>query len=123
MVSPNGDDRQSFTEQRRHRRFDLRYPVRVEFKLGTSVSELLAVSKNMSLGGILLEADSAIPRECDVRFAMMIRSHHIIGDTQITGEGEIVRVEAHGPGCGFAIAVECTRPISDLQNYFPRRAN
>lgn len=123
MVSSNGDERRSTTKKRRHRRFDLRYPVRVEFQVGTSASELRAVSSNLSLDGILLEADSSIPEHCDVRFTMTVRGHHIIGDTQIVGEGEVVRVESRHSSEGFAIAVRCKRPISELQDYFPRLAN
>jgi UDP-N-acetylglucosamine 2-epimerase (non-hydrolysing) len=38
---------------------------------------------------------------------------------QVTGEGEVARVESHGPGAGFAIAVKCKRPISEMQHQLP----
>ena len=110
-------------KERRYRRFPLRYPVSVKFDLGDSVAELRAISNNISLGGVLLEADSAIPQHCDVSFTMMVRGHHIIGPTQIVGEGEVVRVEPHASGTGFAIAVECKRPISELQSYLSASAS
>jgi PilZ domain len=110
-------------QKRRYRRFSLRYPVKVKFDLGESISELRAISNNISLGGVLLEADSSIPQHCDVSFTMTVRGHHIIGPTQIVGDGEVVRVEPHSSGAGFAIAVECKRPISELQVYLPASAS
>jgi hypothetical protein len=109
-------------QERRYRRFSVRYPVNVKFDLGNSVSELRAISNNISLGGVLLEADSAIPPHSDVSFTMTVNGHHIIGPTQIVGEGEVVRVEPHSSGAGFAIAVACKRPISELQGYLPAPA-
>ena len=110
-------------QERRYRRFSLRYPVNVKFDLGESVSELRAISRNISLGGVLLEADSAIPQHCDVSFIMTVNGHHIIGSTQIAGKGEVVRVEQHPSGAGFAIAVKCKGPISELQDYLPASAS
>ncbi len=104
-------------ERRKHRRFSLRYPVHVKFGLANSVSELEAVSNNLSLGGVLLEADSPIPQHCDVSFNMTVKKHPIVGPTQVIGEGEVVRVEALRSGAGFAIAVKCKRPISQLAGY------
>lgn len=57
-----GTDRQDNTadstarQERKFRRFKLRYPVHVEFRSGELVSELDAVSRNVSTGGLLLEA-------------------------------------------------------------------
>jgi c-di-GMP-binding flagellar brake protein YcgR len=110
-------------QKRRYRRFSLRYPVNVKFGLGKTVSELRAISNNISLGGVLLEADSAIPAHCGVSFTVMVRGHDIIGSTQIVGEGEVVRVEPLSSGTGFAIAVECKRPIAELQGYLPASAS
>jgi hypothetical protein len=115
--------RQPDPKKRRYRRFSLRYPVNVKFDLGNSVSELRAISDNISLGGVLLQADSAIPQHCDVSFIVTVRDHHIIGPTQIVGEGEVVRVEPHSSGAGFAIAVACRHPISELRGYLPASAN
>jgi hypothetical protein len=56
----------SHPQKRQYRRFTVHYPVNVKFDLGTSVSELRAFSNNISLGGVLLQSDSAIPTHCDV---------------------------------------------------------
>ena len=105
--------------ERRHRRFSIRYPVQVKFPLGSSLSGLRAVSNNLSIGGVLLEADLPIPQHCDVSFIMTVRDHDVVGSIQLAGEGEVVRVEPHRSGAGFAIAVRCKRPISQLEEYLP----
>ena len=113
----------SHPQERQYRRFSMRYPVKLEFDLGSSVSELQAMSNNVSMGGVLLEADSAIPQHCHVSFVMTVQGHHIIGPTQILGQGEVVRVEPHRSGAGFVIAVKCKRPISELRRYLPASAS
>lgn len=123
MTEMNRATEPSRHQKRRHRRFSLRYPVNLKFGLGNSVSELRAISNNISMGGVLLEAESAVPQHCDVSFVMTVRGHHIISPTQIVGEGEVVRVEPHSSGAGFAIAVECKRPISELHGYLPTSAS
>jgi hypothetical protein len=115
--------RRHHPQKRRYRRFSLHYPVNLKFDLGNSVSAVRAISNNISLGGVLLEADSAIPQHSKVSFIMTVRGHHIIGPTRIVGEGEVVRVERLSSGTGFAIAVECKRPISELQVYLPALAS
>jgi c-di-GMP-binding flagellar brake protein YcgR len=110
-------------QKRQYRRFSLHYPVDVKFDLGTSVTELRTFSSNISLGGVLLQSDSAIPQHCDVSFVVTVRRHQIVGPIQIIGEGEVVRVEPHSSGTGFTIAVKCKRPISELQAYLPASAS
>ncbi len=48
---------------------------------------------------------------------MTVKEHHSVGPIQLVGEGEVVRVERHLSGAGFAIAVRCKRPISQLEDY------
>lgn len=123
MVELPSPGRPSQPQKRRYRRFSLRYPVDLKIDLGNSISELRAVSNNISLGGVLLETDSAIPQHSAVSFIVTVRGHHIIGPIQIAGEGEIVRVEPRASGAGFAVAVACKRPISELQGYLPASAS
>ena len=122
MGKPN-DIGRPYQPERMHRRFSIRYPVQVNFPLGNALSGLQAVSKNVSIGGVLLEADSPIPQHCDVSFIITVRQHHIVGPIQLVGEGEVVRVEPHLSGAGFAIAVRCKHPISQLEDYLPASTN
>ena len=110
-------------EQRKYRRFSVRYPVQVKFPSGNTISELQAVSNNLSLGGLLLEADLPIPQHCDVNFLMMVKEHPILGPFQLVGEGEVVRIEPSPSGVGFAIAIKCKSPISQLADYLPTLAS
>jgi hypothetical protein len=105
-----------YPEKRKHRRFIVHYPVHVRFHFGNSVSELEAVSDNVSLGGLLLQADSPLPQSHAVSFIVRVRGHHIVGPKELGGEGEVVRVEPHPSGIGFAIAIECKRAISELEH-------
>jgi len=109
--------------ERKYRRFSLCYPVHVKFHFGDSVCELQAVSKNVSIGGFLLETASPIPQRCPVSFIMTLHGGPVIRPIQVAGEGEVVRVEPHGPGARFAIAVKCKRPISQMQHALPELAS
>jgi hypothetical protein len=53
-----------------------------------------------------------------VSFVLSVPEHHIIGPTQIVGEGKVVRVEPCASGRGFA-AVSCKRPLSKLDERVP----
>jgi len=120
----NSDPMQpSYFHERKHRRFSLRYPVQVMFDVAGSVSELQAISNNVSLGGILLETVTPIPQHCDVSFTIAVPEHRIVGALQLAGEGEVVRVESHQSGTGFAIAVKCRRPLSKLEEYLSKSSN
>jgi hypothetical protein len=110
-------------QERRHRRFSLCFPVAVKVDLGSASSEIQAVSDNLSLGGILFHADSALPQHCHVNFIMTVPDHHIIGPTKIMGEGEVIRVQPHRSGTGFAIAVRCEHPIAAMEGLLPSSAN
>ena len=72
---------------------------------------------------VLLETDAPLPQHCDVSFVVTVQEHRVVGPIQIVGEGEVVRVEPHRSGSGFAIAVRCTRPISKLEDYLPASAS
>jgi len=110
------------THERRYRRFNLEYPVHVKFPAGSSVSELDAVSRNVSIGGMLLEAASAIPQHSPVSFLMTLQGGPIVHPIELAGEGKVVRVESIGADTGFAVAVECDKPIAQIEGYLPAPA-
>jgi hypothetical protein len=123
MGKPKDVNRPTASPQRRHRRFSVRYPVLVKFPAGDTLSGIHAVSNNVSLGGVLLETDAPLPQHCDVSFVMTVPEHRVVGPIQIAGEGEVVRVEPHRSGSGFAIAVRCKHPIAKLEDYLPASAS
>ena len=104
-------------ERRRHYRFPLECPVALTFSVRNSVSELQAMSRNVSLGGLLLEAASTIPRNCRVEFTMIVQGNGLARTIQLAGDGKVVWTRPSS-NHKFEIAVECTHPITEIERYF-----
>jgi hypothetical protein len=81
------------------------------------LSELEAVSVNVSVGGMLLETAAMIPQYTSVTFLMTLDGGQILHPIKLVGEGQVVRVESNGAAPGFAIAVECKKPIAEIDTY------
>ena len=90
---------------------------------GDLFSELDAVSRNVSLFGLLLETAAIIPQQSPVSFVITVQGEQIVRPIELAGEGKVVRVEDIGTGAGFAVAIDCKDPISQIVNIFPNRAN
>ena len=104
----------SALQQRKHRRFSLQYPVRLKVHSAGSMMELDAMSRNISIGGLLLETSSMIPQHTPVSFVMTVQSPLVVRPIQFVGEGKVVRIDGTAPAQVFAIAVECERPITRI---------
>lgn len=104
-------------QERKFRRFNLRYPVHVEFRSGELVSELDTVSRNVSTGGLLLEVPLPIPQGISVSFVMILQGDQFVQPIELSGEGDVVRVEPGAPDAGFGIAVECAGPIRQIEHH------
>jgi len=102
-------------EQRKHRRFAVSYPIQLKWRVDDSVSELQALTKNVSVSGLLLETASPVPQDCPIDFTMTVHGGSVIRPIPIVGEGKVVRVEPHRPGAGFAVAIKCKREIELTQ--------
>lgn len=107
-----------FREKRRYRRFELRYPVHILVRSSDHVSEGDAVSKDVSLGGLLLETSMQIAESTTLNFVIRLQDAEL-PSVDLFGEGKVVRVEPRGNEGKFAIAVECATPITQIQPYFP----
>ncbi len=105
-------------KERKHRRFDLRFPVSLSFPAGGSVRKLEAISENVSIGGLLLKAGDRVPPRTRVNLTMDVKGPRFRNAVRLVAQGRVVRVEALGSAAGFAIAVECQRPITEMR---PRR--
>jgi hypothetical protein len=119
MAQSNETGAKTYQRERKYRRFDLMYPVHLKVQLGTIASELDAMSRNVSLGGLLVETTSPIPPESLVSFVVTLKGGGMVHPVELTGEGEVVRVQPAGIGGGFAIAVECKNPITQIERYLP----
>jgi len=109
----------AYTKARKHRRFELQFPVSLSFADNGAPREIDAVSKNVSVGGVLIEADDQVPLRTQVSLTMNVVGPWSRRPVVLLGEGEVVRVESMGAGAGFAIAVECRQPITEMEDYFP----
>jgi hypothetical protein len=98
--------------ERKFQRFNLSYPVRVKFTSGYSIVEVDAVSRNISIGGLLLESPCLIPCRSPVEFTITLRTglpnSRLI---KLGGAGEVVRLEPGAANDRFGIAVACAEPI------------
>jgi hypothetical protein len=108
--------RPGFRRERKYRRFSLSFPVQLKFHAGDLEAELHAVSRNVSVGGMLLEAASPIPQRCAVSFTLTLQGGDIVRPIQLAGEGEVVRIQPQEAGAGFAIAVQCSQPLTEVAN-------
>jgi hypothetical protein len=105
--------------ERKYRRFNIQFPVRVSFPSAGLRRSLIAVSKNVSIGGILVKAENQIPAHTAVSLTIDVRGLGSGRAVRLLGEGEVVRVESLGANAGFAIAIECSQPIREMQQYLP----
>jgi len=109
----------STQKERRHRRFNLQFPVCLSFPSGGQVCELAVISQNVSLGGLLLKSGTLVPPLTQVKLTMDVKgpwSHRMV---RLVAKGRVVRVEPLGPDSGFAIAVECERAITEMKGHLP----
>lgn len=123
MIKPGDRMLETFPEKRKHPRFDLKYPVRVKLHSGNLVSELDAVSRNVSMVGLLLETTSLIPLHSPVHFILTVHGERTRRPIALAGKGEVVRVEPGAAGASFAIAVKCKNPIARIGHYLPPTAD
>jgi len=79
-----------------------------------SVSSFDTVSRNVSLGGMLLDSKTPVPKDSSVFLTMTLGGQPMNRTLQITAEGRVVRLAEDESG--FAIAVEFTRPLSRIEH-------
>jgi hypothetical protein len=117
MGNTTGTVRPAYPEPRKYRRFALRYPVQLKVSSETAVSDLPATSRNVSVGGLLLQVPSPVMKHSSVIFKMMVQGGPVLRPVELAGEGKVVRLEPQAAGLGFEIAVECSRPITRMADY------
>jgi len=106
----------SYLRARKYRRFDLQFPVCLNFQSEGKIRRVKGISKNVSVGGLLLKAGAQIPLRTHVNLIINVVSPWAGRQLRLNATGEIVRVEALAAR-GFAIAVECKHPISKMRKH------
>jgi len=104
-------------KHRRHRRFDLQFPVSLSFPTRGAVRELAGISRNISIGGVLLKVNDPVPVRTRVNLTMAVQDPRLRHPVQLLGKGKVVRLERLEAGAGFAIAIECKRPLTEVENH------
>ena len=104
-------------QERKFQRFNLSYPVRVRFPSGSSMVEVEIVSRNISIGGLLLESTCMIPHGSSVEFTITLTGLPISRLIKLGGAGEVVRLEPGAAKDRFGIAIECAQPIHRIEDY------
>jgi hypothetical protein len=79
--------------------------------------EFEAVSRNISICGLLLEACSLIPRHIPVSVTVTVNHNERGRRIQFVGEGRVVRVDPKTGEDAFAVAVKCQSPITQVDAY------
>ena len=102
--------------ERRHRRFDLQFPVRLGFASKGTAYEVEAMSENVSTCSLLLKANDSVPLHTSVSLTMTVHGQWSGRPILLLGQGEIVRAEPLRGGSGFALAIACDRPIAEMDN-------
>jgi PilZ domain len=97
----------SLYRERKYRRFNLTFPVHVKMQSRGLVSETDAISRNVSVGGVLLESESIIPKGSQVSFTVAVQGERLTRPMVLVGDGNVVRIERISDA-SFRIAVECT---------------
>ena len=101
--------------ERKFRRFELEYLAYVIFPWQGLMIEATAVTKNISLCGLLLESACSIPCCTPLEFTITVQGKLIVQPVILTGSGVVVRVKADETSGKFTIAVECSLPISQTE--------
>ena len=106
-------------QERKHRRFHLECPVCVKFQAANCATEVETISRNVSIGGLLVNSAAMIPEHTPVAFIISVLGEQAVRPICLAGEGKIVRVEHSQVDATFAIAVECKTPIMQLEEHLP----
>jgi hypothetical protein len=104
---------------RTYRRFRLEFPVRLKYRNGPSTTEIDTVSKDLSLGGLLVRSALPVPEHTLVSFVLSVHGSQSLRPVYLIGDGEVVRVETTAVDVPFALAIRCNAPVTELEEYLP----
>lgn len=110
----------SFAWRGRHyRRFKLEFPVRLRFQVSSEPAEIEGVSKDLSVGGLLVRSVRPVPQHTVVNFVLSVHGRQSLRPIHLTGRGEIVRLESCETEGTFVMAVKCDSPVIQLEEFLP----
>ena len=100
---------------RKYRRFDLALPVLMTLQSGSTTLEIEGISKNISIGGLLVTSARFISRYTPVTLTVKAYGEKAVRPIHLVGEGEVVRVEKAESEATFVIAVKCKAPVVERE--------
>ena len=103
--------------ERKFQRFNLSYPVHVKFRSGDSTAEIDVVSRNISIGGLLLESGRPISLGSPIEFMITLTGPPMSRSITLEGSGRVVRLEKDSKKRRFGIAVACAQPVAQIEDY------
>lgn len=113
---------QKLTRQRRkHLRFILECPVSMTFATSQTLRALETISRNVSIGGLLVRSVSAILPHTPVSFVITVHGARSVRPIHLVVNGKIVRVESNQSDATFSIAVQCETTLTQSDEYLPRQ--
>jgi hypothetical protein len=92
-------------ERRSERRFPLRQPASLRF-VENNISDLTAITENVSAHGALLRCDKEIPLGAKTEITLLLPE-----GPPLKGSGEIVRAERSLEGGPYLVAMRCNLPF------------
>ena len=91
----------------------------MKVQFGSEATEFEAVSKNVSVGGLLVRSTGVIPQNTPVTFILSVHGERAVRPIHLIGEGEVVRVECEEVNATFVMAVKCKAPVTQLEEFLP----
>ncbi len=97
-------------QQRKHRRFNLQYPVCLNAHSADCTLQVEAMSRNISIRGLLVETSSVVPQHTPVSFIVSVEHGQVGRPIQFVGEGKVVRVDSKAAEDGCTMRLNVRSP-------------
>jgi PilZ domain len=105
------------SELRKHRRFDLQFPVFLRFSAGEVAHQYEGMSENVSVGGLLIKTVHELPLRAKVKLTMELAGLKSLRAIRLSADGEVVRVEPSKFDGVYAIAIKCHGSIAAMRKH------
>ena len=116
----NPGPRMHSSEVRRHRRFVLQFPVFLSVSAGKVAREYEGVSKNVSVGGMLIKTSQQLPLHANVTLTMQLSGRKSGRAIRLSADAEVVRVQPLPLEGKYAVGVKYHGPIADIRAHLGR---
>jgi hypothetical protein len=77
------------------------------------------VSRNISLGGLLVRSATLIPPDTAVTVTLCVYGKAAVRPVHLLGEAHVVRIEQGEKEASFGVAMQCNAPLVELEEYLP----